>query len=88
MVVRLLPFHLTTEAFAPLMKFVPFTVRVNAGLPRIALAGESDVVVGAVGLMVKFRAGLEVPPPGAGLNTVTDAGPALAMALAGTVTWI
>lgn len=31
---------------APLKKFEPFTVRVKAGSPEFALAGESDVIVG------------------------------------------
>ena len=39
-VLRALPFHLTV---APGKKFVPFTVRLNAGPPTIALDGLSDV---------------------------------------------
>jgi hypothetical protein len=39
-VLRALPFHLTVE---PETKFVPFTVRLNAGPPTIALDGLSEV---------------------------------------------
>src|SRR5712691_4962441 len=77
-VVRLTPFHRTID---PTTKFVPFTVSVNAGPPAGADAGLSPVVVGS-GLgaeeMVKVCA-FDVPPPGAGLNTVTDAVPIVAM---------
>ena len=42
-VVRFVPFHLTTE---PEMKLVPFTVRVKAGPPAVADEGLRLVVVG------------------------------------------
>src|SRR5438105_4311334 len=42
-VVRALPFQRTTE---PLTKLPPFTVNVKAGLPAVALLGDSDVKLG------------------------------------------
>ena len=73
------------------MKPLPLTLRVNAALPETALAGESEVIDGSglAPLIVKFVA-LDVPPPGAGLKTVTLAVPALAMSPAGTeaVSWV
>ena len=42
-VVRFVPFHLTTE---PEMKLVPFTVRVKAAPPAVAELGLRLVVVG------------------------------------------
>ena len=70
-VVRFDPFQRTTE---PATKLVPLTVSVKAAPPAVADAGLRLVVVGAGLLIVKVRA-LEVPPPGAGLNTVTWARP-------------
>jgi hypothetical protein len=77
-VVRSAPFHRTTD---PLMKFVPVAVSVNPAPPATALLGDSALSVGARLLIVNVWA-LEVPPPGAGLNTVTDAVPAEAMSAA------
>jgi hypothetical protein len=87
-VVRLLPFHCTTDAE---IKFVPFTVSVNAAPPAAALPGDKPLTAGA-GLalvMVNVKA-FEVPPPGAGLNTVTRAVPAAAILVAGivAVSWV
>ena len=62
-VVRPLPFHCTTE---PLIKFVPFTVRVKAAPPADALLGVSPLRVGTALLIVNAKP-LDVPPPGAGL---------------------
>src|SRR5713101_4330184 len=42
-VVRAFPLKLTVE---PLTKFVPFTVKVNAAAPAMALVGEMLVIVG------------------------------------------
>jgi hypothetical protein len=65
------PFHRTTElGINPL----PLTVRANAGPPAVAEAGLRLVVAGTGLLIVKFRA-FEMPPPGAGLKTVTFAVP-------------
>ena len=71
-VVRAEPFHFTC---VPATKFVPFTVSVNPGPPAVALLGEIEVSVGA-GLSTAKLLGLDVPPPGAGLNTVTGNVPA------------
>lgn len=82
MVVRFVPFQLTTEAE---MKLVPFTVSVNAAAPAVAALGEIEVRDGTGLLtweMVNVTA-LETPPPGAGLLTVTCAEPTVAISLAG-----
>src|SRR5947208_1795612 len=42
-VVRLAPFHLTTE---PLTNPDPFTVRVNGASPTVMLAGSSELIAG------------------------------------------
>src|ERR1017187_1139685 len=42
-VVRLVPFHCTTELW---LKVVPLTVRVKAEPPAVALDGDSDVITG------------------------------------------
>jgi hypothetical protein len=65
---------------APEIKFVPFTVRVNAEPPAVAAAGERLAIVGAAALIAKVAAG-EVP---AESFTVTLAVPAVAIRLAGT----
>jgi hypothetical protein len=79
-VVRLLPLALTTEE---LMKFVPFTVSVNAAPPAVTLDGEMLEMVGTGFDEVTVSVALlEVPPPGVGLNTVIVTDPALAMSLA------
>jgi hypothetical protein len=78
-----LPFH-RTWLFE--MKFVPSTVRVNAGLPAIAPEGDSEVIAGsglAAGPIVKVSAA-DVPPPGVGVSTITLALPAFAKSDAGT----
>jgi len=66
-VVRPAPFQRTTEVET---KVVPFTVNVKAAPPAVVLVGEMLVSVGKGLLMVKV-CGLEVPPPGVGLNMVT-----------------
>jgi hypothetical protein len=88
-VVRFVPFHLTTELE---MKLVPFTVSVKADPPAVAELGLRLVVVGrglSGTLIVKVWA-LEVPPPGVGLKTVTLAVPAVAMSAAAieAVSWV
>jgi hypothetical protein len=52
-------------------------------LPKLTLEAES-VTVGPDLLMVKVRV-FDVPPPGEGFSTVTEAVPAVAMSAAGTV---
>jgi hypothetical protein len=76
---RSLPFQRT---FALLTKFVPVMVRVNPPLPATVVAGLMLLIVGAGLVMVKVAV-LDVPPPGAGLKTVTFAVPAVATSLAG-----
>ena len=88
-VARSAPFHRTIE---PEMKFVPVTVSVNPDPPTTAAAGLSPVVAGTGllgGAIVKVCA-LDVPPPGAGLNTLTCAVPAVTRSGAGTaaVSWV
>jgi len=74
-VVLATPLKFTTDVE---MKFVPFTVRVNAEPPAVTLAGEIDATVGA-GLLIVKDCAPEVPPPGAGFVTVTFADPAAAI---------
>ena len=80
-VVRADPFQFTTE---PLTKPLPLTVTEVGPAPADADDGESDVIVG-VGLppcpIVKPDAP-DVPPPGAGLVTVTCAVPDVLISLA------
>ena len=78
---RSLPFQRTTEL---LTKFVPVMVRVNPPLPVTTVAGLMLLIVGNGFVMVKVAV-LDVPPPGAGLKTVTFAVPAVATSLAGIV---
>jgi hypothetical protein len=79
--VRLVPPNLTTELETNL---VPVTVNVKSVLPAATQFGLIEVVVGTGLLMVNVTA-FDVPPPGAGFTTVTDAVPALAIRAAGTV---
>jgi hypothetical protein len=79
-VVSPFPFHCTVEVET---KFVPLTVRVNAAPPAVALEGESEVAFGKGLLTVKMRL-FDLPPPGVGFTTVTDAFLAVATWLAGT----
>jgi hypothetical protein len=70
-VVKATPFHCTTE---PATKFVPAIVRVKAGPPAVAVVGEIKPEVGT-GLSIVNERGLDVPPPGVGVKTVTEAVP-------------
>lgn len=81
-VVRLLPPHCTTEV---LMKLLPFTVRVKAPEPALALFGEREVSAGTgLGATVTLNVTeFDVPPPGNGLNTVTAGVPTAVTSLAG-----
>ena len=80
-VVRGLPFHCTVEPFT---KPLPLTVNVNAVPPAVTAFGLKVVIVGAGLLIVNVRL-FEVPPPGAGLTTVTVAVPAATRSLDGIV---
>jgi hypothetical protein len=77
-VVRGLPYQTTAEDET---KFVPVTEREKAALPAVAEEGLSEVIVGAGLLTVKVE-GFDVPPPGAGLETVTGTGAPEAMSAA------
>ena len=74
-----------------MIKLLPLIVSVNADPPSVALEGLRLVRTGTGfnGFIVKVNA-LEMPPPGAGLNTVTDADPATAMSAAviDAVNWL
>src|SRR5258708_7171592 len=85
-VVRAAPFHCTLE---PLTKLVPVTVSVKAALPADVLVGDSVESVGD-GLVTLNVCAAEVPPPGAGVTTVTDAIAAVARSEAGmaAVSWV
>lgn len=77
-------FQMTCE---PTKKFDPVNVRLRAGPPATALAGEIEVSTGA-GLLVPEGwivnvSVLERPPPGAGLSTVTGADPGAGTSEAG-----
>jgi hypothetical protein len=67
-------------------KFEPYTVKVNAGPPAALELGFSELIAGTgmFPVKVKFTA-FEVPPPGAGLVTVTATVPGEVTAAAGTV---
>ncbi len=67
------------------LKFVPFTVKVKAPLPTVAFGGESVVTVGTGLFTVKVLDAV-VPPPGAGLVTVTFSTPAVVVLVEATVT--
>jgi hypothetical protein len=63
------------------IKFVPLTVSVKPAPPATAELGFMDATVGEGLPMAKVSA-LEVPPPGAGVETVTEAVPPAAMSAA------
>src|SRR5450755_4323859 len=77
-VVLALSLKFTTDVVT---KFVPFTVNVKAPEPAVALFGCNVVIVGT-GLFTVKMAEFDVPPPGAGLVTVTPGVPAVLMSLA------
>jgi hypothetical protein len=77
-VVRAVPFHC---AVVPLPNPLPVSVKVNAAPPAVALVGEIAVSVGAAGAIGKVNVA-EVPPPGAGVTTVTGTLAAAAMSAA------
>jgi hypothetical protein len=75
------PFQFTTEVDT---KFVPFTVIVKSELPAEVEVGEIEVVVG-MGFVIVNVSAFDVPPPGAGVTTVIEAVPAVAISDAGTI---
>jgi hypothetical protein len=79
-VVRVLPFHCATDV---LMKLLPFSVSVNAGPAAVAELGDSEASTGT-GVVIVNVSVFDVPPPGVGLITSTDAMPKKARSLAGT----
>ena len=79
-VVRAVPFHRATDW---LLKLVPVKVRLKPAAPTFADVCDIDVSIGA-GLLIAKLCPVDVPPPGVGLNTVTEAVPAEAMSAAGT----
>src|SRR3990172_7326271 len=78
-VVRSAPFQRTTD---PTTKLLPVTVSGKAAPPEGELVGERPLRVGR-GLLMLNGEMLEVPPPGRGLKTETEAVPAVAISLAG-----
>jgi hypothetical protein len=64
-----------------LLKLVPLTVKTNAASPAVLLVGRILVRVGA-GLLTGRLIAAVVPPPGAGLRTVTGNVPATATSAA------
>src|ERR1041384_1801295 len=79
-VVRAAPFQFPPDPFT---KPLPLTDRVKAAVPAVALDGDRLLMVGTgLGALTVNVDPAEVPPPGAGLNTVTWAVPALVMSAA------
>ncbi len=73
------------------MKLLPFTVSVKADPPAVADEGARLLTPGTgLGAIIAKLWALEVPPPGAGLYTVTVAVPAVTMSEAGiaAVSWV
>jgi hypothetical protein len=79
-VVRADPFQSTTE---PETKFEPFTVRVKAGPPAVALLGEIELIAGT-GLLTANVIAFDVPPPGRAFTTVTETVPPVLISDEGT----
>lgn len=71
------------------MNPVPITVSVNPGPPALVCVGDNALMVGTglEGALTTKLIATEVPPPGAGLITVTFALPALTRSKGGTVAW-
>jgi len=79
-VVSAVPFHIMVDAFT---KLLPVTVKVKAAVPAVRLRGDNEPATGTGFLTVK-ETEPDVPPPGAGLDTVTGTVPVAAISLAGT----
>ena len=68
-------------------KFFPVISKLNPVLPARTPVGLSPVICGiglAAAVIVNVSAGLLVPPPGEGVNTVTIAAPGFCTKVAGT----
>jgi len=65
---------------------VPLTVSVKAADPATTEEGERLAIVGA-GLLISKVNGVDVPPPGAGLTTVSFAVPPRLRSVAGRLAW-
>ena len=72
---------LFSDTVAPVRKFVPVTVKVNAGPPAITVDGEMLVMAGVGSVIVRLIAVDDAVPVFA---AVMDAVPGCAMRLAGT----
>jgi hypothetical protein len=71
---RALPFQRTTDVAT---KLLPFTVSVRPAVPAGVLAGDSVPATGGGAITEKFRFP-DVPPPGAGVKTLTATLPGMA----------
>ena len=86
-VVRGEPFQFTIVSLVNVVPFAAFTVRViPAGLQYGVELGESELLSRLKPEIVNVSAGVDVPPPGAGLKTVTFTVPADARSEADTGT--
>jgi hypothetical protein len=63
------------------MKLLPFTVSVKLAPPTRALLGEIVVIAGT-GLVTGRFIALEIPPPGAGVDTLIEKFPGTRISLA------
>src|SRR4029450_12271132 len=80
---RVAPFQRTTDALAnPL----PVTVTVNAAAPAVTPEGDTDTTLGTGFAIVNAKLP-DVPPPGAGVNTDTCAGPPVAISAPSIAAW-
>src|SRR5437868_6603381 len=86
-VLRELPLNRTTEL--PL-KLVPVTVKSKVASPTVLLVGKMLPIVGAGLFTVKFKAGMDAPPPGVEFVTVTGMVPPVNISEAAitAVTWV
>ena len=78
------PLTVATELFT---KFTPFTVSVADPLPASTLVGEIERIwgTGAVFCVTVSVSSAEVPPPGAGVNTVIDIAPGCDISAGGKI---
>jgi len=73
--------HITVDS---VVKVTPIAVTVsgNVALPAVTLVGEMLLIIGTTAETVNVSA-LDVPPPGAGVTTVTEAVPSVFSSAAG-----